>query len=100
MVAQVRRGLVRAGVMGCVLSVLAVAPAGAQTVRPFDKLDCVPTEGVRFCEGTVATRVPTFDGVPLDVNVTLPATASKNLPLVVQLHGWAGSKSGLGSSKA
>ena len=82
------------------LSVLAVTPAGAQTVRPFDKLDCVPTEGVRFCEGTVATRVPTFDGVPLDVNVTLPATASKNLPLVVQLHGWAGSKSGLGSSKA
>ena len=41
---------------------------------------CVPTEGVRFCEGSIATRVATFDGVPLDVNVTLPATASRNLP--------------------
>ncbi len=100
MLAPVRRRLIRAGVVGCALSVLAATPAGAQTLRPFDKLDCVPTQGVRFCEGSVATRVPTFDGVPLDVNVTLPATASKNLPLVVQLHGWAGSKSGLGSSKA
>ena len=33
----------------------------------------MPTEGVRFCEGSIATRVPSFDGVPLDVNVTLPA---------------------------
>ena len=47
----------------------------------------------------MATRVPTFDGVPLDVNVTLPPGASKNLPLVVQLHGWGGSKSGVGASK-
>ena len=54
---------------------------------------------MRFCEGSIATRVPTFDGVPIDANVTLPATRSKNLPLVIQLHGWAGSKSGLGSSK-
>ena len=47
---------------------------GTDAVKPFGKLTCVPTEGVRFCEGSVATRVATFDGVPLDVNVTLPAT--------------------------
>ena len=75
------------------------ALAGTGAVKPFGKLTCVPTEGVRYCEGSIATRVATFDGVPLDVNVTLPATASRNLPLIVQLHGWAGRKSGLGSSK-
>ena len=90
----------RFGVLGVACAAaLALPAAAAGAVTPFGKLTCVPTEGVRFCEGSVATRVPTFDGVPLDVNVTLPAKRSKNLPLVIQLHGWAGSKSGLGSSK-
>jgi hypothetical protein len=82
----------------------ALAPAASASgatapVRPFGKLDCVPTEGVRFCQGSVATRVPSFDGVPLDVNVTLPAARSRRLPLVIQLHGWGGRKSGVGDSK-
>ena len=90
----------RFGVLGAACAAaLALPAAAAGAVTPFGKLTCVPSEGVRFCEGSVATRVPTFDGVPLDVNVTLPAKRSKNLPLVIQLHGWAGSKSGLGSSK-
>ena len=90
----------RFGVLGAACAAaLALPAAAAGAVKPFGKLACVPTEGVRFCEGSVATRVPTFDGVPLDVNVTLPAKRSKNLPLVIQLHGWAGSKSGIGSSK-
>jgi poly(3-hydroxybutyrate) depolymerase len=97
---RVRRVLARAVPAGCVLAALAAGPAAAQgDVRPFGKLDCVPAEGVRFCEGTVATRVPSFDGVPLDVNVTLPAGASRKLPLVIQLHGWGGRKSGLGASR-
>ena len=88
------------GLLGaaCVVA-LALPAAAAGAVRPFGKLTCVPAEGVRFCEGSIATRVATFDGVPLDVNVTLPAKRSKQLPLVIQLHGWAGSKSGLGASK-
>jgi Acetyl xylan esterase (AXE1) len=85
-------------VAGCALAILAAAPAAGQTVRPFQRLDCVPTAGVRFCEGSVAKRVPSFDGVPLDVNVTLPASNSRNLPLVIQLHGWGESKSGLGAA--
>ena len=39
------------------------------------------------------TRVK-VNGVPLDVNIALPATGSTNLPLVVLLHGWSGFKSG------
>ncbi len=98
-----RRVHVRALGAVCVIAAALALPgaawAGPAAVKPFGKLTCVPAEGVRFCEGSIANRVPTFDGVPIDVNVTLPATRSRNLPLVIQLHGWAGSKSGLGSSK-
>jgi predicted acyl esterase len=55
---------------------------------PFGSLVCTPQEGVRFCSG----RVPTFDRVPLDVNVTLPAQGDGNFPLVILSHGWGGSK--------
>ncbi len=85
--------------VAAVLALPSAAWAGPAAVKPFGKLTCTPTEGVRFCEGSIANRVPTWDGVPIDANVTLPATRSKSLPLVIQLHGWAGSKSGLGSSK-
>ena len=98
-----RRAHVRMLGAACVIAAALALPsaawAGSAAVKPFGKLACTPSEGVRFCEGSIATRVPTFDGVPIDANVTLPATRSKNLPLVIQLHGWAGSKSGLGSSK-
>jgi hypothetical protein len=77
-----------------------VAPTTAQAVvKPFGKLDCTPQEGVRFCPGSVDKRVKTFDGVPLDVNVTLPANGNGPFPLVIQLHGWGGAKSGLSASK-
>jgi len=51
---------------------------------------------MRFCEGSVETRVPSFDGVPLDVNVALPTaeTAEPPFPLVVRLHGYTGTKEG------
>ena len=60
---------------------LAIAAAARAQVKPFGVLDCVPQDGVRFCAGSVATRVPSFDRVPLDVNVTLPATGDTRLPL-------------------
>ena len=68
-------------------------------VRPFGSIACAPQEGVRFCPGSVATRIKTFDGVPLDVNVTLPANRSRHLPLIIQLHGYGGRKSGLSDSR-
>jgi pimeloyl-ACP methyl ester carboxylesterase len=54
---------------------------------------CVPQGGVRFCP-TVdsASRVTSFDGVPLDVDVTLPARGNGPFPTIVMLHGFGGSK--------
>jgi hypothetical protein len=72
------------------------APATAQAAVSPLGLSCTEQEGVRFCQGA---KVKTFDGVPLDVDVALPATGDANLPLVVQLHGWGGAKSGLGAMK-
>jgi hypothetical protein len=70
------------------------ANAAAAAPRPFGTRDCVPQDGVRFCPGSVATRVKTFDGVPLDADVALPATGDAGLPLVVISHGWGGAKVG------
>ena len=73
-------------------------PAPAAVPHPFGLLTCVPQHGVRFCPGGQDVngrdlRVPSFDGVPLDADVTLPATGSGPFPLIVLLHG-------LGLSKA
>jgi hypothetical protein len=51
--------------------------------------------GVRQCSGIVHS----FDGAPIDVNVTLPPEPRSgrdgNYPLVGMFHGWGGSKLGL-----
>jgi hypothetical protein len=75
-----------------------VEPAPPAVPHPFGKLSCVPQNGVRFCPGgqrlgSPDLRVPSFDGVPLDADVTLPATGKGPFPLIVLLHG-------LGESKA
>jgi fermentation-respiration switch protein FrsA (DUF1100 family) len=54
---------------------------------------CKAKSGVRFCPTrTLAQRVPSFDGVPLDVDVTLPATGGGPFPTIVMMHGWGGNK--------
>jgi predicted acyl esterase len=58
-------------------------------------LDCVVQNGVQFCQGDgAAKRVPSFDGVPLDVDVTLPSAdqGPGPFPTIVMLHGYGGSK--------
>jgi fermentation-respiration switch protein FrsA (DUF1100 family) len=73
-------------------ALLSIAPAAAfAATQPFGRT-CVPQAEVRFCAGDVATRVPTFDGVPIDVDVTLPATGEGPFPTIVMLHGWGGNK--------
>jgi hypothetical protein len=78
-----------------VLSTVAVLalPAAAQAEPTvLGKIPCAAQpDGTRFCEGSVAARVPSFDGQPLDVNVALPATDAP-APLVLILHGYGGSK--------
>lgn len=86
-----RRILLAAGLMASALG--APAGASADVNRVFGGIPCTSQDGVRFCEGTNATRVRTFDGVPLDVNVALPAQGDGPFPLVVFLHGYGGSKS-------
>ena len=60
--------------------------------RPFGH-DCVRENGVRFCptEG-LEERVKSFDGIPLDVDVTLPPTGDGPFPTIVMLHGYGESK--------
>lgn len=99
MVPRERRSAVRGlliALFACAL--LAPAPAAAQ-VKPFGTVDCSPQDGVRYCPGSVATRPKSFDGLPLDVNVTLPGSGEGPFPLVVQLHGYGGAKGGLSESK-
>jgi hypothetical protein len=70
--------------------------ATAATPKPFGQLECTPQEGVRLCSG----RVATFDGVPIDLNVTLPKDDPAHagpFPLMILSHGWGGAKLPLGS---
>ena len=77
-------------VAGAFLSLSGQAVAGAP--QPLGHA-CQAQNGVRFCPTTGSSdRVPTFDGVPLDVDVTLPAKGSGPFPTIVMLHGWGGSK--------
>jgi predicted acyl esterase len=76
-------------IAGCLLAVPALASAGP---APLGHV-CTAQNGVRFCPTTtLAQRVPSFDGVPLDVDVTLPPSGSGPFPTIVMLHGWGGNK--------
>ena len=70
-----------------------IAPAAsAAPPAPFGHA-CQPRSGVLFCPTTDdAARVPSFDGVPLDVDVWLPATGDGPFPTIVMLHRFGGSK--------
>jgi fermentation-respiration switch protein FrsA (DUF1100 family) len=78
------------------LAAVLVAALGAGAAQaapsPFGHA-CTAQNQVRFCPTTgSAQRVPTWDGVPLDVDVTLPAQGQGPFPTIVMLHGWGGSK--------
>jgi fermentation-respiration switch protein FrsA (DUF1100 family) len=92
-----RVGLILAlGVAGLV----APTTAHAAPPLPFGHA-CAPQEGVLFCPtATDAERVPSFDGVPLDVDVTLPASGDGPFPTIVMMHGWGGDKTSFEGSTA
>jgi predicted acyl esterase len=74
------------------LALAAAAPTGAAPLTPFGH-PCVAQDGVRFCPtADSASRVPSFDGIPLDVDVTLPEKGKGPFPTIVMLHGFGGSK--------
>jgi fermentation-respiration switch protein FrsA (DUF1100 family) len=74
-------------VAGVALALVFAAPALADPA-PLGHA-CAPQQGVRLCSGT---PVASFDGVPLDADVTLPASGNGPFPTIVMLHGWGGSK--------
>ena len=80
-----------------VAAALAAVSAGAPAVsaappNPFGH-PCVPQNGVLFCPTAADDqRVPSWDGVPLDVDVTLPPTGDGPFPTIVMMHGWGGNK--------
>lgn len=80
------------------------APGAAQAEVPSvfgGKIACAVNaeSGVRTCAGSTTTRVLSFDGQPLDLNVALPAVPANgkdgDFPLLVLLHGWGGGKSSM-----
>src|SRR3954447_24526676 len=83
------------------LAALALAPtAAAAPPLPFGHA-CAPREGALLCPTTTdAARVPSFDGVPLDVDVFLPPTGDGPFPAIALLHGFAGSKADLAADAA
>jgi pimeloyl-ACP methyl ester carboxylesterase len=75
-----------------------VLPAAAQAADPFGH-PCTAQNGVRFCPTSDDThRVASWDGVPLDVDVTLPPTGDGPFPAIVMMHGWGGNKSSFESA--
>jgi fermentation-respiration switch protein FrsA (DUF1100 family) len=73
-------------------------PKGA--LKPFGHTSTTQ-DGVRFCPTDgLEQRVPSFDGVPLDADVTLPASGTGPFPTIVMMHGWGGSKTDFETTSA
>src|SRR3954453_20661578 len=76
-----------------------MASAAAAHAAPVASVLGIPcttqTDGVQACIGVSTHRVPTWDGVPLDVDIYLPPAAQEGpFPTIFFLHGFGGSKSG------
>ncbi|HSS31775.1 MAG TPA: CocE/NonD family hydrolase [Solirubrobacterales bacterium] len=76
------------------------ASAAASASAPFGH-PCTLQYGTRFCPtADLSQRVPSFDGVPLDVDVTLPEKGKGPFPTIVMLHGFGGSKTNFETTSA
>jgi fermentation-respiration switch protein FrsA (DUF1100 family) len=82
------------------LALLVAGAAAAASPAPFGHA-CNAENGVRFCPTkTLAERVPSFDGVPIDVDVTLPESGEGPFPTIVMAHGFGGSKTNFETTSA
>ena len=73
-------GYMLAGTLAISAGLLAAPSLASAEPAPFGHA-CKAQDGVRFCPTeTLAQRVPSFDGVPLDVDVTLPASGERPFP--------------------
>lgn len=86
------------GAVAVACGALAAPALASAEPAPFGHT-CKAENGVRFCPTeTFAQRVPTFDKVPLDADVTLPPSGEGPFPTIVMIHGWGGDKSAFESS--
>ena len=75
-----------------VAAALALPAAAQAQPAPFGH-QCVPENGVRVCPTTgLDDRVPSWDGTPIDVDVTLPPEGDGPFPTLLLLHGLGGTK--------
>src|SRR2546421_5729263 len=99
---MVRRGLMLLGMVAAVA--MPASAAGGPPAAPFGHACPPQPDGTRFCPttdgvpGRTVDGVPTFDGIPLDVDVTLPASGRGPFPTIVLLHGYGGDKTDFESS--
>lgn len=88
-----RRGLLLVMLVACGLTLPASGAFAAKLPAQFTS-SC-PTEsaggsygGVRICSGSV----PSFDGSPMDIDLTQPANGRGRHPLIIMLHGFGNDK--------
>jgi pimeloyl-ACP methyl ester carboxylesterase len=87
-----------AAALAACAALLIPATASAAPPNPFGHA-CTPENGVLFCPAaTLDDRVPSWDGVPIDVDVTLPESGDGPFPTIVMVHGLGGSKTAFESS--
>ena len=81
-----------AALIAACCALLTPAVASAAPPNPFGHA-CSPQNGVLFCPATTLDdRVPSWDGLPLDVDVTLPESGDGPFPTIVMMHGLGGTK--------
>src|SRR4051795_2655190 len=81
-----------AAAVAVVAALLVPTAATAAPPAPFGH-PCGDQNGVQFCPAvTLDQRVPSWDGVPIDVDVTLPPTGDGPFPTIVMVHGLGGDK--------
>jgi pimeloyl-ACP methyl ester carboxylesterase len=76
----------------CALALITAPAALAAPPAPFGH-PCTAQNGVLFCPtADDSQRVPSFDGTPMDVDVTLPPSGDGPFPTIVLMHGYGGDK--------
>ena len=94
------RCALRVALLVVVSAIALPASAAAAPPTPVGDHACTDQNGVRFCPtSSSAERVDSFDGVPLDVDVTLPASGDGPFPTIVMLHGYGGNKTNFEQTK-
>src|SRR4051794_3199708 len=95
---SVPRSALLASAAAALVALLPTAIASAADPTPFGHA-CTPQNGVRFCPTTdLAGRPASFDGTPIDVDVTLPASGQGPFPTILLLHGLGGDKTSFEST--